>query len=542
MNIYSSVRVTASDQKNGHAAIWKPIDGVYGTTALASWKSRKSSQSWWRVELPGSCAITKVLIYPAELNPGRMEAMRGFAVYIGDSSVGNGSRNAICGGPWEPKNTTMIVLPCSDMPVGNYLYVAAADRSISSLSLNEVSVYSWEGPIDVNVTQVFPANFTMSWNRPSNSIPHYTVGYRKSNSNLFTFLPNVEADLEDITVHVTVMGLQPYTIYEVQVVFVNRLDQAVWKENLDITTKMSAPSAPIQVSTLATTDTSLKVSWKAPVVANGIIYSYQIFYKKRTFSMFDFTRNVTTSGTSLSAIITNLTPNTTYTVTVRAFTVSYGNLSIPSWGKTKLSTTPSPKSNTPLIISTEPLPSSAVPSSAMPSSALSTITLNSSEATSSNNMFIIIIGAAVASFILLLVIILIILVVLRKRSRMGQYMSTNTEMDMIEDAVEFEKEFIKPALLAVESEIESTIGSVQILKIASTGYPDPKVEWKCGGIEVPGDDKRFNLLPDGSLQISDVQERDAGLYQCTLYNKAGSSECQIKLRVCMEGQSIISTS
>jgi hypothetical protein len=101
-----------------------------------------------------------------------------------------------------------------------------------------------------------------------------------------------------------------------------------------------------------------------------------------------------------------------------------------------------------------------------------------------------------------------------------------------------EKEFIKPALLAVESEIESTIGSVQILKIASTGYPDPKVEWKCGGIEVPGDDKRFNLLPDGSLQISDVQERDAGLYQCTLYNKAGSSECQIKLRVCMEEEKV----
>ena len=53
----------------------------------------------------------------------------------------------------------------------------------------------------------------------------------------------------------------------------------------------------------------------APAVANGTIEVYQIFYEGST--KFAITRNITTrSGTQLSVLITNLTPDTTYTVTV----------------------------------------------------------------------------------------------------------------------------------------------------------------------------------------------------------------------------------
>ena len=105
------------------------------------------------------------------------------------------------------------------------------------------------------------------------------------------------------------------------------------------------------------------------------------------------------------------------------------------------------------------------------------------------------------------------------------------------DLVE-KREFVEPTVFAVESEIDSIAGRVLVLKIGVSGYPDPKVEWKCGGSELPGNEKRLDLLSDGSLQISNVQEKDAGLYQCTVSNRAGSAQCQIKLRVCPKGQNI----
>ena len=81
---------------------------------------------------------------------------------------------------------------------------------------------------------------------------------------------------------------------------------------------VSAPSAPLRVSAMAIDNTSLKVIWEAPAVVNGIIEVYQIFYEESTkFAINKLTRNITTrSGTQLSVLITNLTPDTTYTVTV----------------------------------------------------------------------------------------------------------------------------------------------------------------------------------------------------------------------------------
>ena len=153
LNIYSPVRITASDEREGYGSIWKPVDGVHGTSVKTSWKSLKSSQSWWRMELSHHSAISRVVIYPPELNPGRIEAMNGFAVYIGDSSMGNGSSNAICGEPWKPSNVSMMTFNCLDSPVGKYLYVAAADRKISSLSLSEISVYECEGEPSLNISE-----------------------------------------------------------------------------------------------------------------------------------------------------------------------------------------------------------------------------------------------------------------------------------------------------------------------------------------------------------------------------------------------------
>ena len=78
-----------------------------------------------------------------------------------------------------------------------------------------------------------------------------------------------------------------------------------------------APSVPRNVSVVAIDDTRLKVTWFPPSPSNGIIASYQIFYEERLkFSIHNLTRNVTSRGPELSAVIPELTAFTNYTVAV----------------------------------------------------------------------------------------------------------------------------------------------------------------------------------------------------------------------------------
>ena len=98
--------------------------------------------------------------------------------------------------------------------------------------------------------------------------------------------------------------------------------------------------------------------------------------------------------------------------------------------------------------------------------------------------------------------------------------------------------FVKPAVSSVEEEIDGIAGSTIVLRIDMTGHPwpEPKIHWRCSGSDLPGNDRRFGLSSDGSLKISDFCEEDAGLYQCTVSNTAGTSKCQIRLNVGAKGQ------
>ena len=141
--MYSPVNITASDQFAPSNSIWKPVDGVHGTLTEASWKSLPFSKSWWRMEIPHRSTIVGVVIYLPS-SPER-EKMDGFAVYVGDSPVGNGSSNALCSEPWRGTISTVITISCTKLPVGKYLYVSAADRPGATLVLSEISVFTCQG-------------------------------------------------------------------------------------------------------------------------------------------------------------------------------------------------------------------------------------------------------------------------------------------------------------------------------------------------------------------------------------------------------------
>ena len=144
--MYSPVNITASDQFAPSNSIWKPVDGVHGTSIETSWKSLSSSKSWWRMEIPHRnriVGVVGVVIYLPS-SPERQK-MNGFAVYIGDSPVGNGNSNALCSEPWRGTISTVITINCTELPVGKYLYVSAADRPGATLVLSEISVFTCQG-------------------------------------------------------------------------------------------------------------------------------------------------------------------------------------------------------------------------------------------------------------------------------------------------------------------------------------------------------------------------------------------------------------
>ena len=148
LNIYSPVHVKASNEKEGFCSIWKPIDGVIGITVEESWAPLSSSLSWWRMELPRRSAISRVTVYiPAFEQKDILKrlAMHGFAVYIGDKTIGNGSKNAMCGKPWVVNLSSVIIFNCQHGLAGKYLYVAASDQDKAALYLTEIEVYGCEG-------------------------------------------------------------------------------------------------------------------------------------------------------------------------------------------------------------------------------------------------------------------------------------------------------------------------------------------------------------------------------------------------------------
>ena len=148
LNMYSPVQVTASGQKE-LGSIWKPIDGLIGQEEEASWISLQSSQSWWRMELPHRSAIDRVIVYrPTFVGEGaavKKTAMGGFAVYIGNFPVGNGSTNARCGNPQKATQHTVIPFNCGGALSGKYVYIAASAIPKAQLYLSEIKVYGCKG-------------------------------------------------------------------------------------------------------------------------------------------------------------------------------------------------------------------------------------------------------------------------------------------------------------------------------------------------------------------------------------------------------------
>ena len=89
---------------------------------------------------------------------------------------------------------------------------------------------------------------------------------------------------------------------------------------------LTVPTAPRSLMVVNVTDTTVSLSWMPPNTTNGIITQYQLQYRRSDSSTNITPLNITNAN--LTYTVTELSSNTKYVFTVRAFTVvGHGNAS-----------------------------------------------------------------------------------------------------------------------------------------------------------------------------------------------------------------------
>ena len=86
-----------------------------------------------------------------------------------------------------------------------------------------------------------------------------------------------------------------------------------------------------------------------------------------------------------------------------------------------------------------------------------------------------------------------------------------------------------------ENDFEVIEGHSVVLPCEVSGFPVPVVTWLKDGSEVGiGGDSGFQILPEGSLEVSNAREEHEGGYVCQALNEAGSRRKQVSLSVFSE--------
>ncbi|KAM5312130.1 roundabout homolog 3 [Glossophaga mutica] len=91
-------------------------------------------------------------------------------------------------------------------------------------------------------------------------------------------------------------------------------------------------------------------------------------------------------------------------------------------------------------------------------------------------------------------------------------------------------EGLPPIILRGPTDQKLALGSSVWLPCRVTGNPQPSVQWKKDGQWLPGDDPQLNLMANGTLYITNVQEAHMGFYSCVAQSSTGEATWSAWLR------------
>ena len=213
-------------------------------------------------------------------------------------------------------------------PDGSYLFTISnlntiTNPSLFSFTTNCSSAMVCESPNNLSVSNITEYSAKIAWSAPNANA--YVLQYRKENTNVWS------PDIYTITHNRILTGLESNTTYVVRVK--GECSSNNWSDWSDIitfstlgdTSSVIEPTVTTNAASAITT-TSAQLNGAITDAGNQTILSRGFEWKASSDNTFTVV-NSTNSGTTFSATITNLTPNTSYTFRAFATTAnatSYG--------------------------------------------------------------------------------------------------------------------------------------------------------------------------------------------------------------------------
>jgi len=165
----------------------------------------------------------------------------------------------------------------------------------------------------------------LTWNHPIsfNGILHdYKIRYKLASDSRYDI--SFSAGGRPFYV---VSSLSPFTAYDFQVLASTNGGALLgnWSLTVRSSTKEGVPTVPLNLSANATSATSIKLVWNAPMLLNGALHDYKIRYKLLSDKNFS---SPITAAKQLTYSIVGLTPFTDYDFQVQATTNSGLNVGL----------------------------------------------------------------------------------------------------------------------------------------------------------------------------------------------------------------------
>ncbi|XP_028966965.1 tyrosine-protein phosphatase Lar [Galendromus occidentalis] len=181
-----------------------------------------------------------------------------------------------------------------------------------------------KAPTTVMFSDVTTTSLKLSWSyeQGAENIRYYVVQYKPRGSN------SVFSEISGVTgTSLFVRELAPYTEYEFYVIAMNDLGRGPPSDPVIVTTgeavdmrrQVKPGSAPRNVLARPLSSSTVVVQWDPPMEPNGQVMGYRIIYTKNPTLPETAWQDFQVDSSQLTTI-SNLTPQATYTIRVKAFT------------------------------------------------------------------------------------------------------------------------------------------------------------------------------------------------------------------------------
>ncbi|XP_049275011.1 receptor-type tyrosine-protein phosphatase delta isoform X3 [Rhipicephalus sanguineus] len=219
----------------------------------------------------------------------------------------------------------------SEVPVGRNVlvlenvresanYTCVAGSTLGSIEhVSQVLVQALpRSPTNLAVSDVTATSVRLSWSYEgsgSDSIRYYVVQYKPRQAN------REYSETSGITMpYHHIRDLSPYTEYEFYVIAVNDLGRGSPSVPVTVTTGETEPgSAPRNLQARTLSSSTVVVQWDPPKEPNGQVMGYNVYYTTQPSIPTQSWSAQTVDNNQLTTI-SNLTPQTIYTIRVQAFT------------------------------------------------------------------------------------------------------------------------------------------------------------------------------------------------------------------------------